>query len=60
MPRRVIVMTLRRPIDRIGAPLDQPPVDEVVDGGDHVAAVDAGVPSELGLARRAVLVQGGE
>ena len=44
----------------IGVPLDEAAVGELVECGDHVAPVDAGVPSEVRLATRSVLVERGE
>ena len=40
--------------------MDEAAVGELVERGDHVAAVDAGVPPEVRLAARPVLVERGE
>ena len=47
-------------MDRIASPNSPPETDKIVHRGNDVAAVDARVPTEVGLARGSVLVEGDE
>lgn len=48
------------PVARVGSAFDEVPIDECVDDGHHVAAIQTASASQIDLAGRPVLVERGE